>query len=204
MSARATTYRSKASEVWKATFDTLSTIRLYLMSRNGPTVFQLRDESDNSFKVTLGNPHLCSCQGGRPPSKDPDVCVHIMFCMVKVLKVAKAHPLCFQSSLLDSELDQILSGQCSYHAHSRRSLITSEEGGIISPAKATTNTASAVKTVVRQELSADEDESCCPICQDAMTLKPDAQFLTWCRHGCGNNIHANCMMKFAQVGNRGD
>ena len=47
---------------------------------------------------------------------------------------------------------------------------------------------------MRQPLSDDQDETC-PICQDEMT---NEQALTWCRKGCGNNIHAKCMMKFSQ------
>lgn len=46
----------------------------------------------------------------------------------------------------------------------------------------------------RQALLPD-DENTCTICQDEMKSEHS---LTWCRHGCGNNFHAMCMMTFAQ------
>ena len=54
--------------------------------------------------------------------------------------------------------------------------------------------ASANGWVERQVLGEGDDENC-PICQDVMDKD---QALTWCRKGCGNNIHAKCMQTFAQ------
>lgn len=38
-------------------------------------------------------------------------CKHVLFCLIKVLKVPKDHNLCYQSSLTDSELNLVLDGQ---------------------------------------------------------------------------------------------
>lgn len=53
----------------------------------------------------------------------------------------------------------------------------------------------AKDTCVPRQPLMDGEENACAICMDEMTTE---QALTWCRVGCGQNIHAKCMMKCAQ------
>ena len=48
-----------------------------------------------------------------------------------------------------------------------------------------------VQTVTRRELGNDE---VCPICYDVMT---PGSVLTFCREGCGSNVHTKCMKLWA-------
>lgn len=43
----------------------------------------------------------------------------------------------------------------------------------------------------------------CPICLDPMTEAEQPNLITFCRVGCGNNVHVKCMLEYAehQVGN---
>ncbi|RYH27809.1 RING finger domain-containing protein [archaeon] len=188
---RATGYINKVSDAWSVHVSSLANVRLFLVARPGPSVFVLKDEEDNTIKTTLGNPHRCSC--------GVTACVHLAFCIIKVLKVPKEHPLSHQTSLTDNELDLLLSGTLARHTQARavaRSLHPQEPN---SPPKPKADAG----TVPRQALSEVEEENTCTICQDDM--KSD-QPLTWCRHGCGNNFHAQCMMKFAghKISNKQD
>ena len=47
----------------------------------------------------------------------------------------------------------------------------------------------------RQQVQFNSEDDVCPICQDTFA---EEQALTWCRAGCGNNIHAKCMILYVQ------
>lgn len=165
------------------------------MARNGPTVFSIKDEENIVHRVVLGSPHTCSCCASSSGSNTQlELCVHQLFCILKVLKVPDTHPLAYQLGFTDNETDQVLSGACcsSNSRQGRRDNNNKVKG---KNAEVLDNS-----YVPRQELS-DEMELTCPICQDDLKL---SQALTWCRKGCGNNIHANCMQTYAQykVSNR--
>ena len=53
---------------------------LNLEVRNGPISFRVKDEkSSRSFRVSLGNPHNCSCGG--------EFCEHLLYALIVVLGV---------------------------------------------------------------------------------------------------------------------
>lgn len=205
---RATAYVSKPSAIWLGHVELLSQKHFYLMGKLGPTVFQIKDEEDRIHKVTLGNPSKCTCLA-REESGTGDSCIHIVYCVLKILKVAVTHPLAHQSSLTDSELDQILSGACTERSRRKNSSIV-RRGGVRQVRETEDNSQSTMSAMerakeedklipglaTRHALSEDEDNSC-PICQDAM-VPAEMHTLTWCRTGCGNNLHTHCMMKFSQ------
>jgi hypothetical protein len=201
---RAFSYISKPSTQWQSLLTEVTSTTMYLMSRNGPTVFKIKDDNDTddrTYKVTLGNPHKCSCResGG-------ELCRHILYCLVKVLRVSREHPLCYQSCLTDPELDMVLSGQCSGYSGRRNPLnrvhrpaLPNENQSTRKEEKSPKREEDTSKYVTRQPLldvTTEEEENTCPICQDNMDKAKHK--ITWCRHGCGNNIHAVCMMKYAE------
>jgi hypothetical protein len=119
-----------------------------------------------------------------------------------VLRCDKNHPICYQSSLTDAELDQLLSGQCSQVGRrpapvNRNRPLRSEAAApsVQNEVKLEKPTFAISHKATRQALSEVADENICPICQDTME---EAQPLTWCRRGCGANLHAQCMLKFSQ------
>ena len=186
---RSTSHRSKPGDNWQELLDTVSTTTFFLVARCGPTVFNVRDEDGKIFKVTIGNPHTCSC---RIDSRC-NLCIHQVFVLLKVLKISQGHPHSYQTSLTDSEITQVLSGVCgSSAALCRVSSITRRHSS--SSKKPDGIICDGDGFVHRQELD-DDIYIQCPICQDDMTRD---QALTWCRRGCGNNIHAKCMQNYSQ------
>lgn len=153
-----------------------------MVARVGPTVFTIKNEQDETFRVMLGNPHTCTC------GAQEDTCIHKLFCLIKVLKVPVEHSLCYQTSLTDNEMDQVLDGIQT--GSTRRPVRTRT----IKPVVVVSEELAKDTHVPRQPIIDGEDNTC-TICMDDMT--PD-QALTWCRAGCGQNIHAKCMMKCAQ------
>ena len=160
----------------------------YIVHRNGPTVLNVRGESEDIYRVIIGNPHSCSCKKGN------NFCVHILFVLLKVFRIPEDHPYAKKISLTDSEIDVTLIGD--FGGRPKPVVIRKEKKEKINTKLNSNNNNSNFpeETVERQPMD-DENPDICPICQDDMT-KDDA--LTWCRKGCGNNIHAKCMKLYAQ------
>lgn len=58
---------------------------LYLMQTLGPALYVVRGESlDKKFKVCIGSRQMCSCADG-------ELCVHLLFVMLRVLAVPQAN-----------------------------------------------------------------------------------------------------------------
>ena len=154
--SRSTFFVSKEPAGWDNLLQDLSNSKIYLLARNGPSVFLLKDDSGATFRCTLGNPHSCSCskpvsrkpkpilQNSKTKSKEKNeevrthqepsprstnenennmnsdnldedsnieavtencnLCIHVAYCLIKVLKVPKSHTLCYQTSLTDTEV----------------------------------------------------------------------------------------------------
>lgn len=187
--SRHSLYRTRPSESFIETFGKLTENKLFLVARNGPTVFSIKDEQNKTYKVTLGDPHICTCFNINNNSNNSNInnnelCLHQVFCIAKVLRIPEKHPFCYQIGLTDPEITQLLSG-------------VSERNNTRNSSKKKNDIKSndiEDKYVTRLELANDEDDVC-PICQDGMD---GTQALTWCRKGCGQNIHAKCMQTFAQ------
>lgn len=79
--------------------------RLLLVARPGPSAFVVREQRRRrSFKVLLGNPLQCACgAGGDKPS-----CVHLVWVLMRVLRVPASSPLLWQGALVDRELQDVL------------------------------------------------------------------------------------------------
>ena len=94
-------YRHKPSASFLQLKEALRSTTLFLVARHGPTVFSVKDEA-GVYRVGLGPLHSCSCSS--PPQAE--LCLHQLFCLLKVLKVPEAHPLAFQLGYTDNETDQ--------------------------------------------------------------------------------------------------
>jgi len=107
MTARVLPYQNKPSAHWIQLKTELTSTKFFLVNRNGPVVFTLRDEHAATFKVTLGNPHTCSCE-----NNNGDFCIHVVFCLLKVLRINDKHALSYQLGFTDAETTLVLSGSC--------------------------------------------------------------------------------------------
>ncbi|KAL6750982.1 hypothetical protein V8C86DRAFT_2793293 [Haematococcus lacustris] len=188
MSERLYPWRSRPPQVVVEMLQAMPNTVLYLVARTGPTSFVVREDwSDVKRKVLIGARPSCSCAlpGGPTPA---ELCLHLLFVLVKVLRVPASNPLVWQLSLTDRELEEVL--RCGLlpdrPAHDERPVGRSKTTG--------SQAGSTPGQVKRKEL--DEEEPC-PICYEDMAgLAPE--FMVWCRYGCGSNVHGKCMNIWAE------
>eukprot|EP00803_Ostreobium_quekettii_P005015 evm.model.scf_3110.1 EVM.evm.TU.scf_3110.1 scf_3110:648-6185(+) len=100
-----------------------------------------------------------------------DLCIHMLFVLIKALKLRAETPLAWQLGLVDRELE-----------------------GILGPPDETCGSNRAKKCsngvpIVRKPLL---QEDPCPICYEDMQ-KSGLRELVFCRRGCGGNVHGRCM-----------
>ena len=95
-------------------------------------------------------------------------CKHIIYVLVRVLKAPPN--LQYQAAFLSSELEEIFANA----PVSKRAKVDSgeEQSGLRKPI-----------------------EGDCPIC--VLEFEPEKEEITWCRQGCGNNIHTVCFKRWA-------
>jgi hypothetical protein len=102
-------YINKPPNDWTADVERMRATPLFLMSTLGPTVFVIKQaEIERPFKVYIGDNQRCSCGGGEGRGA---LCIHLMYVMIKVLRVPDNNPLSWQLSLVDSEVTNILAGR---------------------------------------------------------------------------------------------
>lgn len=177
-SDRVVPWRAKASSEVTDRLLQVANVQLYLVQRLGPTSFVVREEnSDVKRKVVIGSRMACSCCTLTPVGTVKESCVHILFVLVKVLRVPASNPLVWQLSLLDRELDEVL--RCS----TLPDRPAPEPKARPAPGK--------VDPGQVKRRAVDEEEPC-PICYEEMA-GCDLDALVWCRFGCGRNVHGKCM-----------
>ena len=108
--SRSTPYLNKPPAYFAGALESMRNTPLYLMSRIGPSVFALKGEgrSAKTHKVYVGHAQRCTCGGGDARG---ELCIHLLYVMVKVLRVAEEDPLVWQLGLVEGEVDSILAGR---------------------------------------------------------------------------------------------
>ena len=139
-----------------------------------------RRAGSDKFKVQIGSSMKCSCK-----TKGEGPCIHLLFVMLKILRVPPENPFLWQGSLLDHEIDQVLRG--------RFQMVSSK------PKKA--SNADADKDGVQAKPI--EPEDICAICQEELCdengdVLTDNGPLVYCKTSCGNSVHAKCMKIWAE------
>lgn len=146
--------------MWGRTRSDLNRTPLYLLNRPGPTVFTIRNERNNQFRVTLGSPHTCTCRSG--------LCVHIFYVLVKVIGVPEDSPYCRKTHLSDYEIDQILNTNFG-NSRRRRPVVTPRQA----PKKVQRGTEGETNALVERQRF-DGSVEMCPICQVCSANKANA------------------------------
>ena len=206
-------------ESWDDDLSTLNKTKLFLLSNIGPTVFVLKadDMTNKTFKVYIGENQRCSCGGGEGRGK---LCIHLLYVMIKVLKVDPKNPLSWQLSLTDIEIDKILSNahRCrrvgpyasdSSTTKKYHSFLKKGQGKNMSLLKKSTsddesnNDDSNINcneevVVIEKAARSLENDPLCSICQEEM-LESDIleNKLCHCVAGCGSNFHTKCFKMYA-------
>ena len=158
--------------------------------------------TSRKYKVAIGNPQRCTCG-------DRSICIHILFCMTKVLGVPKDNPLTWQRALVEREINDVCSGQVARAARmaatggnqrrGRQDLHTNFLRRHRSSSSSSTNDLKKKKQdessnkrleVQRKEIEVDDT---CPVCLESLLVVPadnDASMpLSYCKRGCGKNVH---------------
>ncbi|ETW10201.1 hypothetical protein H310_00565 [Aphanomyces invadans] len=178
--ARMAPYRMKIPDLVKERVAQTLAMTMYLVQTTGPTNYVIQEQnSDRKHRVLIGSVQSCSCG-------DKEICCHLLFVMLKILRVPASNPVIWQRSLIDSETNMVLTGGYSQ----------ADGGGVRKPFlrrkvdEASPETGSdglgkecARHTVVEGEV--------CAICREDMVEAQ--QNLTYCKRGCGNNFHIDCM-----------
>jgi hypothetical protein len=137
----------------------------------------------NVYSVRLDLRPSCTC----PDFKRGNTCKHILFVMLRVLKLPVDDPRVWQKALLTSELEELLLISCLNEetvlaSHQVRARFREIAGS--SPGKEEEDKS------VQRDLEGD-----CPVCYEPLDgVKEDVVF---CRV-CGNNVHRDCFMRWSK------
>ncbi|ETV87692.1 hypothetical protein H257_01176 [Aphanomyces astaci] len=180
--ARLAPYRMKIPDLVKERVAQTLAMTMYLVQTTGPTNYVIQEpNSDKKHRVLIGSVQSCSCG-------DKEICCHLLFVMLKILRVPASNPVIWQRSLIDSETNMVLTegysqvdGGGGRKPFLRRKVLEDE-------ASPETNGDGLGKECVRHTVVNGE---VCAICREDMM---EAQHnLTYCKRGCGNNFHIDCM-----------
>jgi hypothetical protein len=169
------------------------THRLYLISRiPGENAlerqYRVLGDSGNVYTVTIGRLPRCDCPDGAKGNH----CKHIIFVLVRVLKVHRSSELIYQRALLGAELQEIF-GVADAAASSEvfapdsvRRAFESLSSKSSSSKDGTPAADEAPYGVVRKTYVGEE----CAICFDEMT---ESSPTSWCQMSCGKSLHKDCI-----------
>jgi hypothetical protein len=150
--------------------------------------------TNNVYDIHIGKIPTCSC----PDFNNGHLCKHILFVMLKVLRVRRDSPLIYQKALLLTELQSIFAAAPPVPTHGvvASDVIVSayQQATKKSPGKGS-NSSTEEDVVVEQEETIDvmDDEECdCPICFEVMPLKVTVEALERCCT-CKKRIHKDCI-----------
>jgi len=151
--------------------------------------------TNNVYDIHVGKIPTCSC----PDFEKGHLCKHILFVMLKVLRVPQNSPLIYQKALLQSELQSIFAAAPPIPSHGvvASNVIVSayQHATGKSPGKGKSSS-EAIDVDVEEESKeetdlTDEEECDCPICFEAMPLKVTEALERCCT--CKKRIHKDCI-----------
>ncbi|KAM3857096.1 E3 ubiquitin-protein ligase ZSWIM2 [Diretmus argenteus] len=179
--------------VWKNTVsDTVSfhqdqalNTTIFLLKAYGPTGFLLKEEGElNKFKVFLGDPHTCTCPVFH---REKEPCKHICWVLMRKFRLPREHEYCFQQGLVERQILEVLHG-----LHQTRNPRTVNSPRTASETPGQPGPGQGDGSVCRKVI---QEQDVCPICQEELLEKQLP--VSYCRFGCGNNVHISCMKVWA-------
>nr|CAG8445583.1 15784_t:CDS:10 [Entrophospora candida] len=132
----------------------------------------------NVYNVEISTLPKCSCPDF---SRGGNLCKHILFVYLKVLRVNPNSSYIYQKALLTNELRQIFQNAAPNPTANQR--VRDKYAKIVGGVNSGSDDASSVKRP-RQPIEGD-----CPICYEALS---ETEKLVWCKDSCGNNVHEVC------------
>ncbi|ESU35576.1 Putative zinc-finger domain protein [Giardia duodenalis] len=171
--------------------EAVQTAHFYIIAQPGPLVFVLRGRDDDStVKVSLGSPHVCSCESG----SHANYCIHISFLLQRKYHLPPDHPWTAQTSLTNADIESLL--QLRHLAAKKVHRPTHQTPAGDQQAQQT----AAVPRLTRSRNPITELDSC-PICLDGFMESDEEEInyavLPFCSN-CGNSLHSRCIQLFHQ------
>jgi len=147
----------------------------------------------NVYTVLIKQVPSCTC----PDFQKGNLCKHILFVFLKVLKSPSTSHFHYQKSLLKSELEILFANSPkdpSAAVMAKQSVVSKyqELTGEVNPKKQKTEDENVSSFGVKRHPMEKGDD--CPICYEEMKAKDD---LVWCMSSCGNNVHKGCFKNWA-------
>ncbi|XP_019857524.1 PREDICTED: E3 ubiquitin-protein ligase Zswim2-like [Amphimedon queenslandica] len=171
MMSRGVSLRRMCSYIVSQRIEEALSATVYIVHQAGPTGFVLK-QGESKYKVFLGSLHTCTCSVYR---KEKELCIHILWLLLKKFRIPKNHSVIFQLGLVEREIQEILNGYLTFQdpkTHDR----VSESG-----------------SCDRRPISLGD---VCPICQNDLLGRP--QKLSYCKYGCGKSVHLKCVKLWAE------
>ncbi|XP_062819523.1 E3 ubiquitin-protein ligase ZSWIM2 isoform X2 [Anolis carolinensis] len=174
--------RSSASTKLSCRQDQALGCTMRVVRELGPTAFVLQEQEEGEeeerlpaaeHRVSLGNPHSCNCLTF---VKEKDLCKHICWLLLKKFKLPRNHEYALQVGLVEREINYVLQ---------HPQIISQPPKNVDSIKEVQTDSYGYIK---KKEI---DNEDVCPICQEPLLKKMLP--VTYCRYGCGNNVHIVCM-----------
>lgn len=199
---RLSRFRAQPSKDIVARIERALSQRLFLVGRQvSPQLqsFAVLGSTGNVYDVVISQTPSCTC----PDHAKGNLCKHILFVFLRVLRLSRDNPLVWQTALLASEVHDILrdapamSGAENFFASAAVRSTYSQVSGVksegLSPAAETSG-------VVRKPF----EGMPCPICFEDMHEAAGsgacakAEETVWCKATCGQSLHALCWRQYAR------
>ncbi|XP_049426278.1 E3 ubiquitin-protein ligase ZSWIM2 [Epinephelus fuscoguttatus] len=182
---RKTTWRNIVSSAVSFHQDQALTTTIFFLRSFGPTGFLLREEGEaRNFKVFLGDPHTCTCPVF---TREQELCKHICWVLLRKFRLPREHEYSFQHGLVERQILEVLHG-----LHQTKDNRTENDPSAASETPSQAVTDPETGSVCRKAIQV---QDVCPICQEELLEKK--QPVSYCRFGCGNNVHISCMKVWA-------
>ncbi|EFC36102.1 predicted protein [Naegleria gruberi] len=150
------------------------TQKLFLIERKVNSAheqtFVVMGTTGNVYDVVIGEEPSCNC----PDAENGNLCKHVLFVLLKVLRIEESSYLIYQHALLPSEIEEIFK-----------------------KAPANNSMANSQAIATYKHLKGEEERnpfitSNCPICCDGFSQLDEQKEAGYC-HCCGVNVHADCL-----------
>jgi len=165
--------------------------KMYLVERK-PVVeehsreFVVLGSAGNLYTVTISHMPKCNC----PDFEKGNLCKHILFIYMKVLKV-KREQLIYQKALLTIELQEIF-----LQAPQDPSANIIADKSVKEKYQEIISGRPPTEIIVPQK--AIEPDDMCPVCYDTMS---PSETLVFCKSSCGKSLHALCFKEWSLAKN---
>ena len=177
---------------------------LFLLSEMGATQFILQSSSPSTpssprsspspssvtkHRVMIGDTQRCTCGEAREGQR---LCGHLLFVMIKVMRVKESDPLVWQLALTETEVAAVVKGRWQWKEERKKGRRQGREEG-----KRGEEAKGQAGQVQRKAV---EGGDVCVVCQEEMMADDGAISLglCWCNAGCGSALHARCMRVWAE------